>query len=258
MLIAFSEAGRYLSRADYVDVAIKNANFLTTQLYDGKILYRSWRAGKAQHQGYLEDYAGLILGLLSLYQSNPDPTWFERARSLSDEMIEHFSDQSGGFFDTRADQDNLISRPKDLQDNATPCGNSLAAHALLQMAAYTGDHKYRELAEKSLQQVIAEATRYPTAFAQWLTALERAVSPAKEVAIVYANEDDRSINLTNTLWKTYRPDVIAAFSKAPVDPRSPELLHNRPLLNNAPTAYVCRDFICHQPINLPDQLENLL
>lgn len=258
VMIAFAEAGRYLSRADYVDIAKKNATFILSELYDGRRLFRSWRAGKTQHPGYLEDYAGLILGLLSLYQSDPDPTWFMIAKTLTQEMIDIFSDEVGGFFDTQIDQDTLITRPKDLQDNATPCGNSLAANALLLLSSYTGAEKYRSIAEKTVQVVLSDAIRYPTAFAQWLIALEHLVRPVKEVAIVYKNDDDRLTKLIDSLWKTYRPDVIAAISDLPLDLRSPELLQNRPLLNESPTAYVCQDFVCSQPVNHPDQLENLL
>ena len=102
----------------------------------------------------LEDYAGLILGLLSLYQSDSNDEWFEMALKLAGEMIAHFSDPEFGFYDTRDDHEPLLFRPKDLQDNATPCGNSLAVQALLQLAAYTGQGEWRDIAENSLMYMI--------------------------------------------------------------------------------------------------------
>ncbi len=91
----------------------------------------AWRRDQARQNAYLEDYAALIQGLLALYQSDPDPTWFRSALSLADHMVAHFRDPQGGFFDTSDDQETLLVRPKDVQDNATPSGGSLAAGALL-------------------------------------------------------------------------------------------------------------------------------
>ena len=97
-LSAFAEAGRYLGRKDYLDAASRSARFLMENLYENKRLSRSWRAGHAKHNAYLEDYAGLVLGLLALYQSEPDPNWYATALELADEMVPHYADPEGGFF----------------------------------------------------------------------------------------------------------------------------------------------------------------
>jgi uncharacterized protein YyaL (SSP411 family) len=97
MLSSFSEAARYLDRDDYKLVAMRNGKFLTQDLMDGSRLFRSWRAEKSNHHAYLEDYASLIIALISLYQTDPDPTWFETALSLTNEMITHFYDSNGCF-----------------------------------------------------------------------------------------------------------------------------------------------------------------
>jgi uncharacterized protein YyaL (SSP411 family) len=135
-LAAFAEAARYLGRKDYLDAAIRNADFLLGHLYVDDRLLRSWRDGKAKHNAYLEDYAALILALLSLYQSDLDAKWYSTALKLADEMVQHFSDPKGGFFDTRDDHESLLVRPKDIQDNATPSGSALAVTALLELSAY--------------------------------------------------------------------------------------------------------------------------
>lgn len=250
MLQAFAEAARYLQRDDYLQAARRNANFLLENLVvDGKLL-RSWREGVAQHNAYLEDYAALALALLSLYQSDPQPKWYAAALKLTDTMTTHYADPSGGFFDTRDDHEALLIRPKDTQDNATPCGNSLAAHALLRLAAYGDRPGFRKTAEDLLAPLLETATRYPTAFANWLSAADFALGPVNEIAILGANPQE----LTQTLWKEYRPRQVAAISAFPPPEGSPALLHDRPLLNRQPTAYVCRNFTCKQPVNTPGEL----
>jgi uncharacterized protein len=254
-LTAFAEAARYLGRQDYLDAAIRNARFLLDNLYVTDRLRRSWRDGQARHNAYLEDYAGLILALLALYQSDPNREWYTTALIFADEMVTHFSDPNGGFFDTRDDHEALLVRPKDLQDNATPSGNSLAALALLQLATYGDRTKWRGTAEDMLASAQNALLRYPTAFAQWLSAADFAIGPTREVAILGDLEAAETRALVRTLWKGYRPRQVAAISAFPPGPGSPALLLDRPLLHNEPTAYVCQGFVCLQPVNSPAEME---
>jgi uncharacterized protein len=258
MLKAFAEAGRYLNRQDYLQVAIRNARFLLSNLYINDRLHRSWREGQAKHNAYLEDYAGLILALLGLYQSDPNPEWYLSALKLADEMVEHFVDPNGGFFDTRDDHETLLVRPKDIQDNATPSGNALAATALLELAAYGDRTEWRDSAEEMLSSVFGSMLRYPTAFAQWLCAADFAIGPTDEVAIIGDSQRTETKELLNTLWKTYRPRQVTAISNYPPEPDGPALLKDRPLLNDLPTAYICQGFVCLQPVNSPAEMETQL
>jgi uncharacterized protein YyaL (SSP411 family) len=258
MDLAFLEAGRYLGNVDYEDMATRNLTFILSEMLDSEHLFRSWRSGKTVYVAYLEDYATLIIALLSLYNSNPDPAWFEAARQLSESMIEHFSGSDGLFYDTRDDHEKLLIRPREIQDNATPSGNALAAYALLQVAAYQGDGKLRDLVENMLARVQSFVYQHPTAFSQWLYALDFALHPIREVAILGDPEDQRTQSLIQTLWSRYRPDVIAAISQSPPPIGVPVLLDNRPLLNDAPTAYVCEGFVCQQPVNDADQFREQL
>ncbi len=219
-LTAFAEAGRYLKRQDFLDTAIRNAHFLLNNLFhDGRLL-RSWRAGNAKYNAYLEDYAGLVLALLSLYQSDPNPYWYQQALKLADEMVAHYSDPEGGFFDTRDDHENLLLRPKDIQDNATPSGNALAANALLQIAAYGDRPEWRKLAEDMLIPMLETSVQYPTAFAKWFFAADFALGPTREVAIV----GKPNHSLVDILWSEYRPRLVAAISDYPPDKHAPALV----------------------------------
>ncbi len=256
MLTAFAEAGRYLHRDDYTHIAHQNANFMINNLYQDNRLLRSWRNGQAKYNAYLEDYAGLILGLLALYQTDPNPKWYQFSLKLADEMVSHFADPEGGFFDTRDDHEALIFRPKDLQDNATPSGNALAAQALLQLSAYGDRVEYRDIAEEMLSAMQGAMTRYPTAFAQWLSAANFALGPTYEVAIL--GEIQASQHLINIVWDNYHPNLVTAVSAYPPVDGSPKLLSERPLLNAKPTAYVCQEFVCQTPVNTPEELSDQL
>jgi uncharacterized protein YyaL (SSP411 family) len=254
MLMAFAEAGRYLGRDDYIQTAIRNAKFLMDNLYKGDRLLRSWRSGQAKYNAYLEDYAGLTLALLALYQSDPNPHWYQFALKLADEIVTHFSDSEGGFFDTRDDHEILLLRPKVIQDNATPSGNALAVFALLQLAAYGDRTNYRGIAEKTIASIQDRMIRYPTAFAQWLCAADFAIGPTHEVALIGDPEEPGTKDLIEILWQTYRPQILTAISTYPPDQNSPALVSNRPLLKDQPTAYVCHAFSCRNPVNSPGKL----
>ncbi len=189
MLAAVAEAARVIDESElqhkYHILATRNAEFLLEALRPEGKLKRSWRQGKITNEVFLEDYAALILGLIELYQTDFEDKWFAVAQELTAEMLDLFSDPNGGFFDTSKDSQELLLRPKDLQDNATPSGNSLACEALLKLAAFTDNGRYRDLAEKSLGLVANQALRYPTSFARWLSAADFALGNVKQIAVVY-------------------------------------------------------------------------
>ena len=257
-LTAFAEAGRYLNRKDYLDVATHNARFLLDHLYINDRLLRSWRDGQARHNAYLEDYASLSLALLALYQSDPNPEWYATALKLADEMVENFIDPRGGFFDTRSDHEALLLRPKDIQDNATPSGNALAAEVLLLLASYGDRIEWRKMAEDMLSGVMESMKQNPVFYAKWLCVADFAVGPILEVAVVGEHDHPQTQALLHMLWKNYRPRQVIAVSVYPPGKRSPALLNDRPLYKDQPSAYVCRGFVCKQPVNTPEELEKQL
>jgi hypothetical protein len=265
-LSAFARAARYLNRPDYLQAARRSGAFLLEELYTGERLLRSWRNGRARHNAYLEDYAALVIALLDLYQSDPVERWYQQAEKLLDEMLSSFSDSRGGFFDVRHDQDALISRPKDLQDNATPSGSALAVQALLMMAAYSGRGDLYTRAESMLAAHQDALARYPTAFARWLSCLDYALSATKEVAIIGDPADARTQALLRVVWEKYRPELILAATDVPISPSAPwlaprlapRLLENRTAIAGQPAAYVCQNFVCKLPVTDPQALSEQL
>ena len=242
----------------YYKLATRNAEFLLNALQPNGKLKHSWRDGKTTDEVFLEDYAALILGLLELYQTDFNDKWFASAKELADEMIELFSDPAGGFFDTSKHGEALLVRPKDAQDNATPSGNALACEAMLKLAAYTDEGKYRDLAEKSLGLVVGMAVRYPTAFGRWLSAADFALGKVKQVAIVSEAGSEDAPEFVRVVESAYRPNVVIAASAFPPSNDAPALLKDRPLKNGKATAYVCEEFVCKNPVASVAELKELL
>ncbi len=255
MLAAFAEAGRVLGRADYVAVAVANANFLHAQLRraDGRLL-RSWKAdGGARLNAYLEDYAFLADGLLALYQTTFEPRWFEWARGLTDLILAHFADEAGGFYDTSDDHEALLHRPKDVQDNATPSGNSMAAQVLLRISLLTGEGHYWDVAERMVTGLYEPMARYPGGFAHWLSAATFILGQPQEVAIAGEPAAADTEALLEVVNSRYRPDLIVAAGVEEAAATVP-LLAGRPRVDGLATAYVCRRFVCRQPVTEPEAL----
>lgn len=263
MLAAMAESARILAdispqAAKYLDMAARNAEFLLSELRPNGRLRRSWREGRTSNEVFLEDYAALILGLLELYQTDFNEKWFSAAKELADEMIERFSDRDGGFFDTPHNGEILLLRPKDIQDNATPCGNSLACEALLKLSAYTDEGAYRDMAEQSLRLITGFALRYPLGFSRWLSAAELAAGNMKQVAVLGEAADKNFAQMLKIIRAKYHPGLAVAAASHPVNEKSPALLRDRTILNNQATVYVCESFMCKQPTTDVKVLEEQL
>ncbi|HSS36760.1 MAG TPA: thioredoxin domain-containing protein, partial [Patescibacteria group bacterium] len=217
------------------------------------LLGRSWKDGRASADGVLEDLAFLAEGLLALYGATFDERWFVAARGLADTILARFVDPDGGFFDTSDAHETLVVRPKDLQDNAVPSGNAMATIVLLELSALTGDGRYRTAAERALGLVAGVVGRYPSGFAQWLVALDFAHADVVELAIVGAPTDPATGRLLAAARTGYRPDLVVACAADPASSEIP-LLEGRTQLAGRPTAFVCRQFACRQPVDVPEAL----
>jgi uncharacterized protein len=258
-IAAFADATAAGSSERYRSLAEAAATAILRGLRqpDGR-LRRSWKDGRALSDGVLEDYAHLAEGLLALYQSTFDERWFSAARELVDVILDRFADPTGGFFDTADDAETLVTRPKDIQDNAIPSGGAMAATVLLRLAALTGENRYRDAAEAAIGQVLDVAPSHPTFFGQWLVALDLALAAVAEVAVVGSPLDgaplaDATKALIAVARAGYRPHQVLAVSAQPEASAVP-LLHGRTLLDGRPTAYVCRNFACRRPVNEPAEL----
>ncbi|HLF84674.1 MAG TPA: thioredoxin domain-containing protein [Blastocatellia bacterium] len=261
MLTAFAEAANILGRDDYREVAVRNAEFISTQLMkDGRLL-RTYKSGQAKLNGYLEDYAYVIEGLLAVYEATFELKFFTQARALSDTMIARFWDeQDGGFYFTSSDHEELITRTKDYFDNATPSGNSVGAMALLKLGLLTQEPEYSRCAVTILRALRPAMSRYPSAFGYMLSAMDLYLSEPKEIAIVGKLDSHEVRSFVEEIYSCYLPNKIVAAREP--DAENPEseikLLVGRTAVEGKATAYVCRNYTCLEPATTVEALASRL
>ena len=258
-----AEAGRVFDEPAYVLEAVRCADFVLTHLRDerGRLL-RSWRNGTAGRPGFADDYAIMAAACLTLYETTFELRWFEEAVTLADELLRLFHDDDrGGFFQTGSDAEQLVLRPKELYDNATPSGNSVASETLLRLASFTGDAEYERAGLSALRLIRDAMAGAPTGFGEALCALDRYLGPSNEIAIIGdpTAADTRALAavVTNA---AYRPNVVLAVA-APDDElaaRTVPLLRDRFVRDGRATAYVCERFTCKLPVTDPVSLREQL
>ncbi|WP_145904646.1 thioredoxin domain-containing protein [Kitasatospora viridis] len=257
-IAALAECGALLDRPDLVAAAERAADLLLSVhlTADGRLL-RTSRDGRAGgNAGVLEDYADSAEGFLALYSVTGEPSWLQLAGGLLDTVLLHFTDEaSGSLYDTADDAEELIRRPQDPTDNATPSGWTAAAQALLSYAAYTGSELHRTAAERALGVVGALAGRAPRFIGWGLAAAEALLDGPREVAVVGPAGDERTALLHRTALLGTAPGAVVALGE-PGGSAGAEvaLLADRPLLGGAPAAYVCRHFACEAPTADPAEL----
>ncbi len=262
VLCSFAEAASILERDDYRQAATDCAEFLLRELVSEGRLLRTYKDGKAHLNGYLEDYAYLADGLLYLYEATFDDRWLNEARHLADGMIDLFWEQGeNGFYDTGRDHEDLVVRPRDVFDNATPCGSSVAVDMLLRLSVFTGDGEYSRRASSALRAMRQYLIRAPNGMGHWLCALDFYLSTPKEIAIVGDVEDPATKALLRTVHGGCLPNKVLAGASpetAQVSPASTPLLEGRTLVDNRPTAYVCQNYVCQLPVTDPEALARQL
>ena len=253
------EAASALDRPDWMAAAHANATFLLEQMRrdDGRWL-RSWQDGRAGILAYAEDYAALLEAWCTLAEHD-DVQWLIEARHVADALLDLFADdEQGGVYTTGRDADALIVRPKDFQDGATPSENSLAASGLLRLAALTGEAGYATAARRWLRALAPVVAEHPTAFSYLLGALDRAVHPSVEVAVVGDPSDPATAALARTVTGRVLPGTVLLVASPGAGAELSPLLEQRDQVDGRPTAYVCRDYACELPVTDPEALRGRL
>lgn len=244
------DAGLLLGEQEYVDAAVAAGELLARlHVSDGSILRVSRDGVAGPHAGVLEDYGCVASGFLSLVQATGDSRWLTLATGLLDHALDGFRAPDGGFFDTHAEAEALVSRPRDPGDNASPGGFSSMVHALVTAHALTGEGRYREAAEEALATVAGLAERAPR-FAGWsLAAAHTMLDGPLEVAVVGPAGPDRDA-LAGRARRL--PGAVVVIADGPRD--DVPLLAGRTAVDGMPAAYVCRGFVCDRPVTSPDAL----
>jgi len=242
MLATLAEAAAATGNDEWLADAVGTAEFLVDHLRrdDGRWL-RAWQSGaadhpaRAQHLAYAADHAALVDAFTRLAEATGTARWIAEARAAADALLDLFwDDETGGLFTTGSDAEALIARQKDFQDNATPSANSLAAQALLRLAALTGEGRYLDAAMAILRLFGPLAGRYANAFAHLLGALDLLTTGPAEIVVVGDRPD-----LVAIAAGRYLPNAVLAWG----EPYESPLWEGR--ADGA--AYLCRDFACQLP-----------
>jgi uncharacterized protein len=257
MLRSFAQAGAALGRADYLEAAVRNAEFVRRELFrDGRLL-RSFKSGESRFDAYLEDYACYADGLLSLYEATFDAQWLAFAKRLIETALAEFIDEAGGaFFFTARNHETLIARIKDIYDNATPSGNSVAVDVLLRLSRLTGETRYWEVAEGVLESLGDAMGKMSSGFGYLLCALDFYLSAPKEVVIVGDPQADDAKTLIETVRRRFLPNCVVALKTSGDDAATQLIpsLQERTTIDGKATAYVCENFACQEPATTAEAL----
>ena len=247
MLAAFAEACLAFDR--YEDVVRNNAEFLIKRIDGGGRLIRH-----AAISGMLEDYAGLAWGLTLAYEAVHERRYLDSANQLLEQIRARFADEeNGGFFDTPIDHEKLITRPKDMFDNATPSGNSLACDVLLRHALLFARQQYAEQATEALEAAMPIAERYPSGFGFLLGVAQWRAGQPKEIAITGPTSDPSFRALRRIIGGEFLPHrVLVAGSGSSDLPLMEDRDQHRVM------GYLCEAYACAEPTANPDRFRELL
>ncbi len=255
MITAFAQAGFALNDPRYLEAAARASDFLLQNCRDpqGQLLHSS-QNGQSILPAYLDDYACLIDGLVETSQACQRWDLLDEARQLAEQTVQKFRDpvEGGRFFYTAADHEQLITRTKDSEDNATPSGNGMLATALLKLGRLTGKLELEQVAVQILDSLSGLLADHPRAVGQSLIAYDALLGPVAEL-VISASESDSGETYLNLIRKQYLPNKLVIFnpeaSPAPLD-----LSRDKPALNGA-ALYVCERGVCQLPATDPQTAE---
>ncbi len=248
-IAAFAKAYQVLREPRYLKAAEEAAAFILDALFQGDTLLARYCGGESAIPATSTDYAYLIHGLLSLYEASFNPEWFRSAEQLQDLQNLNFWDEAThAYFLSDPRASGLPLRQRDFSDSATPSGNAVSALNLLKLFCWTGALTTKTRADALLKTLAAEAKRYPSLYAQALTAFDFALDPASQIAIVGNPRDPGFETAIAALSLPFLPNKVLAASSGPsANPIEPPLLSNKTPLPGQTVLYVCRDPSCQEP-----------
>ena len=252
MIASFAYGASTLNEPRYAAAARSAAEFILAHLVrDGTVL-RRYRDGEAAYPGTLEDYAFFSYGLLELYEADFDPRWLADAKRLAERMIDRFWDsERGGCFLRGNDEPPLIVRTKEINDGATPSGNSIAALVLLKVGRLTADERLEGYGRRMLETAAPSLSRAAFGSPQMLIAADFALGPTSEVVIAGDPSSPKCAAMVRTLHEEFLPRAVSVLhpdgpSGAAIERLAPYVAA-QPSHGGQPTAYVCRGFACQLP-----------
>jgi uncharacterized protein len=265
MISAFARAAQVLDEPVYLESAIRAATFLSKELYDGsrKVLFRNYREGRSAVEGFADDYAFYIQGLLDLYEASFDAGWLRFAIELQEVQDRLFFDpKRGGYFSGAGNDPSILLRLKEDNDSAEPAASSVAALNLLRLAQIRNDAGSYERAEKTIDAFAPQISHFASAMPQMLVALDLTLSEPRQIVIAGDRDSAEARSLITEVHRHFVPNKVLLLADSGEGQRyleeKLEALRGMKAVDGKPAAYVCENFTCKAPVTDPAKLGELL
>jgi uncharacterized protein YyaL (SSP411 family) len=265
MISAYARAAQVLNEPRYLESAVRAAKFLRENLYDQKqqILFRSYREGRGRIEGFADDYAFVIRGLVDLYEASFDVEWLKFALELQAVQDRLFWDEKGGgYFSTSGRDKSVVLRMKDDNDSAEPAASSVAALNLLRLAQFRDDKQLEERGKKTIRAFSPTLSRFPSAMPQMLVAIDFSMSKPHQIVIAGKADAAETKALTAEVHRHFAPNKVLLLADGAEGQKylgeKNEAVRAMSMVNGKPAAYVCENFTCKAPVTSPAELRKLL
>ncbi len=265
MISAYARAAQVLNEPRYLESAMCAAKILRTQLYDDshKTLFRNYRGGRSEVEGFADDYAFVIQGLLDLYEASFDVGWLRFAIELQETQDRLFlDDKSGGYFSTSGRDKSVVLRMKDDNDSAEPAASSVAALNLLRLAQFRDDKQMEEQGKKTINAFSATLSRFPSAMPQMLVALDFSLNKPRQIVVAGKPDAPETKALLAQVHRLFLPNKILLLADGAEGQKylgeKNEAIRAMSMVDGKSAAYVCENFTCKAPVTDPAELRKLL
>ena len=260
MISALAQSYQVLGEPRFLDAARGAANYVLAGMrQEDGALFATARNGQAHLNAYLDDYAFMIQGLIDLYESDFDTRWLSEALALDEILTTRFLDKrSGGYFTTGSNHEVLIARLKSPQDGALPSGNGVHALNLLRLSELTGDAQLAKRAERTINSAALGLNQYPQGFPAFLMAVDFKTARPREIVIAGEPTDPEVRAMLEVVRSRFLPQRVVALSPPDANVDLIPLLEGRPAPERGARGFVCRDFVCKQPVETPEALAEQL
>ncbi len=265
MISAYARGARALDEPRYLEIANRAAKFLRTNLYEekSKLVYRNYRGGRSDIEGFADDYAFVIQGFLDLYEASSDVEWLKFAVQLQDVQDRLFFDEkNGGYFSTSGKDENVFLRMKDDNDGAEPAANSVAALNLLRLSQFRDDKGMTDRGRKTIDAFATTLSHFPSAMPQMLVALDYSLSKPRQIVIAGTRNAPETKALLKETNRHFLPKTVLVLADGAEGQKylgeKNEAIRAMSLIDGKPAAYVCENFTCKAPVTDPKQLGDLL
>jgi uncharacterized protein len=265
MISAYARGAQVLDEPRYLEIATRAAKFLRTNLYEekSKLLYRNYRAGRSDIEGFADDYAFMIQGLLDLYEASFDVEWLKFAVELQETQDRLFFDEkNGGYFSTSGEDKSVFLRMKDDNDGAEPAASSVAALNLFRLAQFRDDKQRSERARKTIDAFATTLSHFPSAIPQMLVALDAALSKPRQIVIAGKKDAPETKALLREVNGHFLPKTVLVLADGAEGQKylgeKNDAIRAMSPINGKSAAYVCENFTCKAPVTGVKQLAELL